>query len=1697
VWGKIADNREHGSPPRDNRSSIDRLGIANNLQRNPDQYHLLQDKIVGLVVFEKLRGQYQFALNYTDPTLQNRHRHSLGVSATAADIASRLGLGDSSVALAGVIAVAHDIGHPPFSHWGEIAINKRLEPYGLKFDHDMAGVELLHDDLGEDLLAHPEVLEGLLKRHWRYNANLPFGRENRDPANLPEWVHAFEVKLRKTKSSLNLDKINHIEGQIAYQADRLTFNATDIQDGLRVGRITPDHLKEHFPSAYQVYNRLLGAFFAEYREQSGVVASDERIRSIVVNTPEVHQIIFGRFAEAFREFLLQDLVEQSKNIISSKTQVNSPQTVQAQERLIVDFSPPLQTEFQRFAKFSKDALFASVTAPLEPLVDAVFEEFLKGRLHLPEEINNQFQDAESEGERTQLIAQYMARALSDEDVLDLAKTYCPDSYLKYLPRFEVVETPSLDEELAFARIGEALGVDHNRTTRLGMPTIHASELDFRPESSLPVVSSTRKYILPVPDVGETIQISYDGVRQSGETYHKGAPIFDWKGAPVSGKGVVFFNADDDQWVAAVTGKDGENRSVFIVNEVSETQSRLLDLEREKWGDPNCPTVEEIKDILQFAVELPLLNGISQDQQEVLQGRIQELIDQGADVNGFVATLPHFLISQDIIRCCSDEQIGRLDKQLQDLRAAGSMKQSVAVLDVLNNVFGGMKNIYPSDLKYVSKNLVDVPDYADSSETPYGYKCRDRAEVFRAIYVDHPFELVTRAGNSERSYSGAVVVDRGDGSVGIVQNFRAIQSYEHPDGRKLHIADLPCQKPNVAIRYETTHKVETEVETTINVIGAGISGIATAIHLIEEFRHAPLASHKLKVNFIDSGSEPAGATYNRPDANVVGMANPIGVLGIEKKEGCVHFMNKDPKRWIAEDPRLADFYSEGQGFDPSVIITHNLYGKIVKEYFLDYIQDLSRKNEPVEVRFIQDRVVSNDKMRGLVLKGGAHLNGDAVVYCVGNALPRPIHDKNSANALLDGKNGYYRLDDQAWSLGNINETDFTVVLGTANGALFGALWAVGNGYNGKFLLVSARGETPELAGRTKPYYRQILEVEKIKEELSQTNKQLTAANLRRVFMREVVTARRAGFSLHDVVDSIGEEANALWQLLSPDEQDHFAKEYLPLWNSMRYRIPDEHWAGICKLKEEGRLEISGGLKELTALKEGGFKVVITNPDGSEREVITRKLVNNTGPSKLTSEMPECIRNLISDGEARKHAGGGIDVDREFRLRDKNGNSAEKRYALGPITAGAHPESITVPAIRANAQVLARTLLEDVVLPREVEFQSHLRTLENKHTAPSRDQIARYQKEFISTGMTEDPRFPNSANTIPTCVIYGRGRKENGKRLYTIERESVHKEIISGLLKGKLPVQEDKQPAFVCVAGGMSVGMTYLQRLMMNEGVLQNDHTVVITPTGFQPLHEFAVRGHYQHPEKSPLLVEEYYDIVTQVVDVAVQNRLNILLVDQADYDKPITKLIRTAHEAGYESALLGLTMTPEAYYDASELWLHKFGRLPDHVRGIGDLKEFGQNWDLYKELFRFSTLFESQFHVGDLEKSEEDPTRREYSIRLLAHAKVDRDRGESSFNAVEAGRYADFLERSKYMNPDTKDPSSARAGFPYSRYRQLQEVVPVVETQSLRISEAPESLANPRNAVLQTRLEHFIAGDFEAKFLDLVRRTSAARRERAK
>lgn len=1669
------------------------FGIASSSGKTFALYEKERKTLIDLRDFEKMARLYQFVINYNDPTLQNRKSHSHYVADIAQDIAGRLGLSASSAAMAGSIGIAHDMGHPPFSHWGETAIKKRLARHGTSWNHDTAGLRVVTDwsvtpenpdgaGLGTD------TLEGIAKRFWRYTADKMQDRTYHPVSELPD-----SILNRDDVDAMHLGDFNHLEGQIAAQSDRIAFNATDIQDGLRTGRLAPFMLEEHFPAAYAVYHKLLNEFIEEYKTHQGHTIADPEIREIIQAQPDVHGVIFERFADAFKEYQINDLMAVTvanleAGIASGK--MTCAGDIRKQDGLTADFSPELHADFRRFAKFCREKIFAKYTAPFEPIVDAMIEDLLDGKTTMAEPYGRRFEDAADEAGKLLVIAEYMTRELTDRDVLVYIQERRPEVYAEYFPGYERVNYKKIGREEAFRRI-ESL-THAGQAGIKGMPLIDAlKDLDFGDANSIEVVSRTSKYLVPLPKEGESIQVGYDGLHRSGEQFRRGEPIYDKNYQTgeltiIAGKGISYYNVDDDQWVAAKTGLTGDDTSLFIINEVNETQALMLDTERAKWANYDEPTIEEIKSFFAYANSMHLWSSMTEEQGRLLEDKISDLCAGHSGKTELMKILPEFMMENGIIQALPEYRQKILKDELTGLEASGGIADIKKVCDAINNAFGGLKNIYCSNFKYTKTGMVDVAGYEQGRGTPYGFKRKNAAQKCRLVRIAHPFELHgINPGSTEKSYEGAPIVNRGNNDIGIVLTSRCLTSYERTDGKKLRLEDIPVQGPGVRNEYQTDHDVNASTMTSLTIVGSGVSGIAAATHIVENFTMQKLTGHSLTLTFIDPAAQPGGATYNRPDANIVGMANPIRMLGILEAEGCVDCLNQDPDHWGQLMPPLQESFAREGKADPNTIITHNQYGMYLRHHLAALRDRIQEQKLPVQIRYVQDTVIHSGATASSAtvrLKGGETLEADATIYCVGNAVPRPVPVMGSSTEFLDGRNGYYRLDDQAHAAGNKKgPSDEMTILGTANGALFGVLWAVGNGNEGKFLLTSNTGTLPRVAGVSRPYDRQILTLDNIK---AKAEGKVTADLLMRLFREEWSLAVRNGGTWRDIVDSMAPDTNEIWRMMDEGEQKTFSQKYGKLWGNARYRIPNHHWNEIKKLVAEGRVEITGGLKGIVPGEDRGFDIHLVRDDGTVAVRKTSMIVNNTGPSKRPQEMPVCIQNLVEQGDARLHHAGGIDVDNEFRLVRSSGESAERLYAIGPIVSGAFAEAVTVPAIRGNAAVFARTFIKDCVMPKQVERQKKLDALKYQYGAPSAEEIIRYVSNMIETGQTGDPRDPNVPGVTTTADIYTVAHDRNGDRVYDDERTKLHDRIIANALDGKAPDLED-QPSFICVAGGMSVGMTYMQRLMMHENVVSKDNTVVISPLCFLPMHEFAIRNHYQHPEKSGLLVDEYYDVTRKIIAAAIERGLNVVFVDQANDKEPILRAEMMARDAGYETAMMALTMTPEAYYDASELWLKKFNRITDHHRGYRDLKMFAKHWEEFKAAFGMASLFETYFHVADIDKHQDDVSRREYTVKRIETAV----HGVSHVNLPQ--RMQDFIERGLYLNMDAWTPDEARRDYPYADRLQLPDGIRNASNDNI----VDEWSIGGRGS-LSDRLLEFQSGNFEQKFVSLVQKTSGYRAKRA-
>jgi dGTPase len=210
-----------------------------------------RDRIIHCGAFRRLKYKTQVFVNHEGDSYRTRLSHSLEVAQIARSIARALGLNED---LAEALALAHDLGHPPFGHAGEDALNAAMAGFG-GFDHNdqtfrvLTRLERRYAEF-DGLNLTWETLEGTVKH------NGPLTGALVDPARakpVPPTIAAYD-----REHPLGLDGFPAAEAQVAALSDDIAYNNHDIDDGLRAGLFTVADLR-NLP--------LVGPVFAEVADR--------------------------------------------------------------------------------------------------------------------------------------------------------------------------------------------------------------------------------------------------------------------------------------------------------------------------------------------------------------------------------------------------------------------------------------------------------------------------------------------------------------------------------------------------------------------------------------------------------------------------------------------------------------------------------------------------------------------------------------------------------------------------------------------------------------------------------------------------------------------------------------------------------------------------------------------------------------------------------------------------------------------------------------------------------------------------------------------------------------------------------------------------------------------------------------------------------------------------------------------------------------------------------------------------------------------------------------------------------------------------------------------------------------------------------------------------------------------------------------
>lgn len=304
-------------------------------KEDPDRlpYQRDRDRIIHTTAFRRLKGKMQVVSPMSGDHFRNRLSHTIEVAQVARDLARHLKLNED---LAETVALAHDLGHPPYGHAGEKALDKKMREHGRNFDHNVQSlrvVEMYEKRYAqfEGLNLTLEVLEGIQK-HER-----SFDRGKRGKIFFP-----------------------HLESQLVDVSDEIAYLAADLEDGMRAGFFNLEDLKP-----FKICAEALAEIGAE-----GKVLRATFIRKII------HKLLYQ---------LVKD-TEENLQFLNIQTLGQ----VQKIPRSIVAFSPEFYEEFLALKQFLMEHFYRQpsvkkMTEDGERKIEAVFDYLLAHPDKIPAE----------------------------------------------------------------------------------------------------------------------------------------------------------------------------------------------------------------------------------------------------------------------------------------------------------------------------------------------------------------------------------------------------------------------------------------------------------------------------------------------------------------------------------------------------------------------------------------------------------------------------------------------------------------------------------------------------------------------------------------------------------------------------------------------------------------------------------------------------------------------------------------------------------------------------------------------------------------------------------------------------------------------------------------------------------------------------------------------------------------------------------------------------------------------------------------------------------------------------------------------------------------------------------------------------------------------------------------------------------------
>ncbi len=342
------------------------------------------DRVIHSTAFRRLKYKTQVFVFHEGDHYRTRLTHSLEVAQIARALARQLGLDED---LTEALALAHDLGHPPFGHAGERALDACMQAHG-GFDHNaqtlrvVTSLEHRYPEF-DGLNLTWETLEGIVKHNGplaeRNGAAVGRYRDHGIPSGISDYTRTYDLELWSFAS---------LEAQVAAIADDIAYDAHDIDDGLRAALFTVDDLK-----IMPLTADIIADIARHYPDLDDDRRGAELVRDLI-------------------SYLIEAVISESRSRLQA-AKPNSVDDVRNHGEVLIAFSPGAAQAEAEIKAFLKQRMYRHprvmhIMGDAEQILFDLFARYQKAPGDLPPEWLPPGAEAETETERARRIGNFIA-----------------------------------------------------------------------------------------------------------------------------------------------------------------------------------------------------------------------------------------------------------------------------------------------------------------------------------------------------------------------------------------------------------------------------------------------------------------------------------------------------------------------------------------------------------------------------------------------------------------------------------------------------------------------------------------------------------------------------------------------------------------------------------------------------------------------------------------------------------------------------------------------------------------------------------------------------------------------------------------------------------------------------------------------------------------------------------------------------------------------------------------------------------------------------------------------------------------------------------------------------------------------------------------------------------------------------------------